>query len=325
MDKVDIGLFDYDRYNTLYFFILNEDEQIYLRYGGRDSVSQDSYLNLESLELALAKGLELHSDYRAGKIQNVERPKPFFPRDIAPLVERTYARNVCVECHLIGDFQLVEREQAGKLDKLTDMFRSPDIKTIGIHLDVPKGLTVKEAQGHAKSAGMQAGDRITALNGTSVWTFADLQYHYDKVPRTAKQIQLSVEKEGKTVELLILLPVRWWWTDTRYRQLTVDPRMYFESQPLSDAEKQRLELPIDGFASQVRHVDSFAQMMKSHDLRAGDIIYGVDGVQRDEHANTAELYIRLRKTAGSDVTLDVIRDGKRFQMPLKTFRMSFRK
>ncbi len=59
MDKVDIGLFDYDRYNTLYFFILNEDEQIYMRYGGRDSVSQDSYLNLDSLELALKKGLEL--------------------------------------------------------------------------------------------------------------------------------------------------------------------------------------------------------------------------------------------------------------------------
>jgi hypothetical protein len=152
-----------------------------------------------------------------------------------------------------------------------------------------------------------------------------LQYHYDKVPRSAKQIQVSVEREGKTVELPIMLPVRWWWTDTRYRQLTVDPRMYFESRPLADAEKQKLELPVDGFASQVRHVDSFAQMMKSHDLHVGDIIYGVDGVQRDEHANTAELYIRLRKTAGSDVTLDVIRDGKRFQMPLKTFRMSFRK
>ena len=52
MDNVDIGLFDYDRYNTLYFFILNADEQIYMRYGGRDSVSPDSYLNLESLELA---------------------------------------------------------------------------------------------------------------------------------------------------------------------------------------------------------------------------------------------------------------------------------
>ena len=39
MDDVDIGLFDYDRNNTLYFFALNADEQIYFRYGGRDSQS----------------------------------------------------------------------------------------------------------------------------------------------------------------------------------------------------------------------------------------------------------------------------------------------
>ena len=52
MDKVDIGLFDYDRNNTLYFFMLNADEQIYMRYGGRDSQSPDTYLNLSSLELA---------------------------------------------------------------------------------------------------------------------------------------------------------------------------------------------------------------------------------------------------------------------------------
>ena len=45
---------------------------------------------------------------------------------------------------------------------------------------------------------MKPGDRITALNGTPVWTFADLQYHYDKVPRSAKQIQITVERDGKT-------------------------------------------------------------------------------------------------------------------------------
>ena len=96
-------------------------------------------------------------------------------------------------------------------------------------------------------------------------------------------------------------------------------------EPLTDAEKKELDLPIDGFASRVSHVDNFARVLKSHDLSLGDIIFGVDGVQRDEHANTAEFFIRLRKTAGQSVTLDVIRGGKRFQMPLKTYQMSFRK
>ena len=325
MDNVDIGLFDYDRYNTLYFFILNADEQIYMRYGGRDSTSQDAYLNLESLELALKKGLELHQDYQAGKLARTTRPKPMFPREIPLLVERTFARNACVECHLIGDFQLQQREMDGTLDKISQMFRSPDLKTIGIFLDVPKGLMVKEARGAALEAGLKPGDTIGSINGTTVWTFADLQYAYDKVPRDTKQVRLTVERQAKPVELTIALPARWWFTDIRYKQLTIDPRTYFESKPLSDTEKKDLALPSDGFASRVSHVDNFARVLKSHDLREGDIVFGVDGVQRDEHANTAEFFIRLRKKAGDDVTLDVIRDGKRFQMPLKTFQMSFRK
>ena len=37
-------------------------------------------------------------------------------------------------------------------------------------------------------------------------------------------------------------------------------------------------------------------MMKTHELKVGDIIFGVDGVEHDEIANTAELFIKLRKT-----------------------------
>ena len=61
------------------------------------------------------------------------------------------------------------------------------------------------------------------------------------------------------------------------------------------------------------------------DAVQADIVFGVDGVQNDEVANTAELFIKLRKTAGETLTLDVIREGKRMQMKLKTYKMSFRK
>ncbi len=39
MDDVDIGLFDRDWNNAIYYFLLNADEKIYMRYGGRDSAS----------------------------------------------------------------------------------------------------------------------------------------------------------------------------------------------------------------------------------------------------------------------------------------------
>jgi hypothetical protein len=325
MDEVDIGLFDRDWNNTLYFFILNEDEQIYMRYGGRDWASPDTYLNLSSLELALQQGLELHRRYQQGELKKAERPKPLFPREIPLLVERTIKRNACVECHLIGDFQNLHREQDGTLDKLKHVYRSPDIKTLGIHLDVPKGLMVKDARDAVQAAGMKPGDRIAALNGTPVWTFGDLQYQYDKVDRRAERILLGVDRGGEAVELAVALPPRWWWTDLTFRQSTVEPRVYFASRPLTEPEKLRHGLRPDGFASEVTRVDELVKMVKSHELRVSDIIVGVDGVERDELVDTAELFIKLRKKAGDSVMLDVLREGKRIPMPLKTYRMSFRK
>jgi len=324
-DDADIALFERDWNNTLYFFILNADEQIYMRYGGRDQEGDETYLNLDSLELALKQGLELHRKYQTGELKKTPRPKPSYPREFPLLVERTIGRGACVECHLIGDYQNLQREKEGTLDKMVHLYRSPDIKTIGIHLDVPKGLVVKEASGAVQEAGMKSGDRIAALNGTRVWTFGDLQYYYDKVERRAKQVRISVDRDEKTVDLTVALPKLWWVSDIGWRQSSIDPRVYFESIPLTEAEKREKGLKVEGFASRVKSVDGLAQMLGAHQLKVNDIVVAVDGVEQDEAANRAELYIKLRKTAGEEGTLDVLRDGKRIQMPFKTFRMNFRK
>ena len=325
MDDVDIGLFERDWNNAIYFFLLNADEKIYMRYGGRDSASPDTYNNIDSLEAALRQGLELHGQYLAGELKLPERPKPRFPREIPLLVERTFARGACVECHLIGDFQNMQRERDGTLDKLTHLYRSPDIKTLGIELDVTKGLIVKEAHGAAETAGMRPGDRIAVWNGGRVWTFGDVQYQYDKVDRRAKELRIGVERAGQVMDLTVPLPERWWWTDLRFRQSSVDPRSDFDDRPLSPDEKRKLGLAADGFASEVKYVAETAKMRGVSDLRVGDVIVAVDGTEKDELANTADLYIKLRRKAGDSVTLDVLRDGKRMQMPLHTHSLSFRK
>jgi serine protease Do len=326
MDNVDIGLFEHDRNNTLYFYVMNADEQIYMRYGGRDAAAPDTYLNLESLELALEQGLAQHARYNQGQLTKAPRPKPAFPRELPLLVERTFARGQCVECHLIGDFQNLHREKDKTLDKMTHLYRSPDIKTIGIHLDVPKGLVVKEAKDAVAAAGMRPGDRITVVNGTPVFTFADLQHFYDKTDRRlAKTAEFTVDRAGKAELLTVSLPPRWWFTDVRYRQSSVDPRIYFDSRALTEAEKKDRGLAVDGFACEVTRLDSFGVMVKSHSLKVGDIIFGVDGVQRDDYAHTAELYMKLKLTPGDVVKLDVLREGKRIQSMLTSYRLSFRK
>jgi hypothetical protein len=325
MDDVDLGLFEHDRHNTLYFYVLNADEQIYLRYGGRDSRGPDTYLSLDSIELALRKGLDLHKQYQEGKLAAKPRPPSWFARELPLLVERTFAKNNCVECHLIGDFQNQHREIDGKLDKRVHLFRSPDIRTIGIELDVPKGLVVKEATGAAAQAGMKAGDLLAAVNGTNVYTFADFQHAYDQVSRDASSVRIAVERDGVRQDLNVSLPPRWWFYDTRYRQSSVEPRTYFEDRPLTAAEKTKLGLKPEGFASMVTRVDMLAEVIKNHTLRVGDVIASVNGVSANADAHTAELYVKLNAKAGESVKLAVLRNGKPLPMDLKTLRMSFRK
>ena len=172
---------------------------------------------------------------------------------------------------------------------------------------------------------MKAGDIITGVNGTTVWTFGDLQYRYDKVDRRAERVEIAVDRGGQPVELSVKLPALWWLTDLGFRQSTIDPRAYFGSRPLTEAEKSERGLKPASFAGQVDYIDSGANMLRNHELKIGDIITAVDGVEQDEVANTPELFIKLRKNAGDSVMLDVVRDGKVIKMPLRTYRMVFRK
>jgi len=325
MDDVNIGLFDRDWNNAIYFFVLNADEQIYMRYGGRESESPDTYNSLDSLRIALEQGLALHQKYLGGSLPTEPRPKPRFPREMPLLVARTFAQNQCVECHLIGDFQNIQRDRDGVLDKLTHLYRSPDIKTIGIFLDVPKGLVVKQTTGAVAAAGLKPGDRITSWNGVPVWTFGDVQYRYDKVDRHAKSIKIGIDRGGHATELTVELPPRWWWTDLRFRQSSVEPRTDFEDRPLTADQKQRLGLKTDGFASEVKYIPQMTKVRGTHDLRVGDVVAAVNGVESDALANTADLYLKLYLKAGESAKLDVIRAGKRITLPIHTYSLSFRK
>lgn len=321
LDGIDIGLFDFDRHNALYYFVMNADEQIYMRYGGRDAQSATSYLNLRSLELALAEGLAMHA---RGEASQVARPEPLFPTDIPLLKKRTASQGACVECHLVADYQNIQRELDGDLDRPRDLYRSPDIKTMGIYLKVPAGLLVAESQGAAADAGLQPGDTITHLNEIRVRTFADLQYYYDQVPRDARHIALGILRGDTPHALDVALPARWWLTDLDYRHWTVDPLVFFKSQPLSAERKAQLALPAVGLAAEVVYVERFHKFA-TPPLKRGDVIYGVEDVFDDELADTPELHIKLRHRAGSELKIHVLRGEERFESELITERQNFRK
>lgn len=322
MNDIDFALFDFDRHNALYYFVMNADEQIYMRYGGRDAESSSTYLNIRSLELALQQGLDLHK--RQSEIQFPPKPEPRFPEELKNLKARTLDKNLCVECHLIADFQLQAKEAEGTLDPIRDLYRSPDIKRIGIYLKVPRGLLVNEAKGAVADAGMKSGDIITHFQGKRVWTFADLQYVYDKLPRNSESMKLTVDRDGRTIELRVELPERWWFNYLDFRYWTVEPKTYFKTKPLTKAEKEELGFEVDGFASRVSEIDPY-QDFSQPAWKAGDIVFGVEGVYSDKIADTPDLHIKLRYEAGEVLQIEMMRDGKKFTSELETERQSFRK
>jgi hypothetical protein len=328
MNGIDIGLFDYDRHNALYFFIINADEQIYLRYGGRDAEDAMTYLNLESLELALRAGLDRHELYKQGKLAKQPRPAPFYPEQITLLKRNEIDRRRCVECHMIADYQAQEAELADKLDRPRMLYPSPDLKTIGIHLDVPKGLVIKKAEGEAAKAGMRAGDTITEIGGANVLTFGDLQYRYGKTDRNANRIELTIDRAGARKSLSVELPAEWWLTDTSYRFWSVEPMLYFTTRPLTAEQKRGLNLPIGGFASEV--VETVPRVgppppEQMQMLIPGDIITGVEGVQESRLTQNVETYIKLTKKAGDSIIMDLLRDGKPAQIKQNSYRLYYRK
>jgi len=111
MDGIDLALFDFDRHNALYYFALSSDENIYFRYGGRDSEAADTYLNLESLELALKQGLKLDEAKNKKALSDILRPQPKFPHQVPGLNEHVVQQERCVECHHIAHFETTEAEK----------------------------------------------------------------------------------------------------------------------------------------------------------------------------------------------------------------------
>ena len=325
MKGIDLALFDFDRHNALYYFALNSNEEIYFRYGGRDDEAADTYLNLESLELALEQGLKMHEVAKNSSVSKGMDLTPKFPDQIPGLNEYVVKRDRCVECHHIAHFETTYAEKNNTLDKLSDMFRSPNIKNLGIFLDIPKGLRVKAVSGAAQSAGLKVGDIIIQINSQAISTFGDFQYYLDKADRTAKKINLTIYRDQVAQEITLLLPQYWWKTDISYRNWTIEPLIFFESKKLTNLEKEALGLPVDGIASLVTDVPIDAVVESAHELKVGDIITAVEGEERNALGTGIQLHIKIFHRSGDSLELTVMREGKLLKLPLHTKRKVFRR
>ena len=325
LDGIDIGLFDFDGMNTIYFFALNADEQIYLRYGGGENSKKnanrplDEHLSTPSFELALQLGLEQHELYRQGTLANQPRPTATFPRDIRSIKVNYQDKGKCYHCHFPRHYGWGDSDALGKFDK-RDVWVFPELTKIGLHIDVDKGVVVKRTTDAVRQAGMSAGDKILAINRHPVLTYGDLHYRYHKVPHDAKEVTFTVQRASTKKDIRVPLPKGWRVTDVGHRiwRLRVSTGYYANS--LSPDAQKRLGLKVGGLSSRVWKVRRAEGVMAGGKagLAPGDVIYAVDGAEVDvENGQDLYAYIKLNKQVGETIRLKVLRKGKKLEISYK--------
>lgn len=315
---VDVGLFDFDPDSTLYSFVLNADEQIYLRFGGRDDAGHETYLNLPALQLAMERGLEQHKLAKESKLPKPARAKPRFAGEYPDVKRDTIDKDKCVHCHHMGSGKTRSMQSAGKLDKQADLWVYPEVGPLGITLDAEKGTVIKKADGAAKDAGLKARDEIARVGTVSVLTYGDLQEALDKVPRDAKELKICIWRGKEAMWLTLKLPADWRITKIERRSFAqaVEPFPEFWGKELDKAAKQKLGIRKDEFAVEVTRFWGKTNGQAAG-VAVGDVVFEVDGVNKSPYTCNPGLWIKLNRKAGDTVKVKVLRGGKTLEFSFK--------
>lgn len=313
IDNADLNLFEFDYDLTMMIFFLNAEEQVYARYGGRDAASADSRQSLAGLHYTMQSVLQMHErEEKAFAPKSQETPKYF--RNSAG------ARGSCQHCHRVKEIFNADLRSAGKWTP--DMiWRYPLPENAGLLLEVDRGNVIKEVKekSPAAAAGLKTGDMLRRLNGVPVHSFGDAQYALDRAPK-AGSIEVVWQRDDKVLQDKLTLPDGWRRGDlswrTSMRHLVPSARVYGDD--LTAEEKKALGLSEKQLA--FRQKTTLTNQARAAGVQGGDIIFGVDGRLLEMDVTAFQYYIKSNYLIGEKATLNIIRDGKRMDLPMTFVR-----
>ena len=308
----DLNIFDFDHDLTWAGFFMNADGLVYGRFGGRDAKGADTRNSLLGLRFAMESALESH------RLHSREKPALAAPTYVEnyPSV-RKVVRNGCIHCHQVKEIRRQEDKDAGTW-KRESVWVYPLPENVGISLDPDRGNLVRAvlADSPAERAGLAAGDTIQVLNGRTVFSFADLQYALHYAPIEG-EVAISWTRAGQARSAHLQLAPDWRKTNLTWRPSMLDllPSLTVFGYDMTAKEKESLGLGEKQLAfRQVAPVHSEAQAIG---VREGDIILGVDNLKMEMNVAKFLGYVRQNYLVGDRVTLNVLRDGKRVDLPTK--------
>jgi serine protease Do len=312
MRGVDLELFQFDYDLTWAAFFMSAEGQIYGRFGGRDAESPDKYLTPAGLKHAMRAALASHRESRSGPARQTgpTRTAEQFP------AARKLKADACIHCHQVYDFRREELQDNGKWSK-DQVWVYPLPENIGLAVDPDQGDKVQAvvADSPAKKVGLQPGDRLTRLNGLPVTSFADVQHALHEAPRRGR-IGVAWERAGKPHDAELELADGWRKTDISWRASMwgLAPQACVWGQDLSAAEKRELGLSEKRLA--FRQGNFVPAPARQAGIRQNDIILGIDGKELEMTMLQFNAYVRLNLNVGDRVTFNIIRDGKRLEVPM---------
>jgi S1-C subfamily serine protease len=249
-----------------------------------------------------------------------KEPPP--PRQGKPLLAEEYPaakklrKGECIHCHQVNEFRRAHLKDEGKWSK-GEIWRYPLPENIGLTLEVDQGDRVKAVvpESPASLAGLRSGDRLTRLNGHTIFSFGDAQFALDRAPAEG-MIPISWERGGKEQKADLKVASGWKRTNITWRPSLLDvlATLPFFGDDLSAKEKQSLGLDENRLA--FRQDKPISKELQTIGLKEEDIIIGIEGQSLEMTMTEFLGYVRRNHLAGERIMVNVLRSGKRIDLPM---------
>jgi len=327
--------FDYDlSFSTLFF---NGDGTVYGRYGSWKHQRDPEEKTTAGYRAALEGALRLHEKYPANKASLAAKQGqsiPFKTPVEIPALSARYKIDLdwegkvvgsCVHCHMIGDAIRTSYRDKGQRIPEASIYPHPAPETIGLTLapDAAAKIDAVVAGSVAAQAGLQAGDRITALSGTPIISTADVSWALHTAPDNG-EIKATAMRDDSSPprDITLVLPAGWRAKADISRRVGTWPMRGMalgglKLDDLPDDQRAPRGLSPHDLALLAVGVGKFGKhaAAKNAGFQKDDVLVEIGGMKG--RMTESELIGRLlEKRAGEKVKTTVLRGGQRVELSL---------
>ncbi len=305
----DLNVFEFDYDLTWVAFFMSPDERVYGRYGGRVASGADDRLSLPGLNYAMKAALAQH---KAGEMPP---PKPEGSQRAEGFPAARRERG-CIHCHQVAEFHREALQSAGKWNR-EERWVYPPPENVGISLDLDRADHVKSVtkDSPAAKAGLAAGDVLRRLNRYRVASFGDAQFALHKAPAKGS-VPMVWQRDGKEMSGALEVAEGWRKTNLTWRASIIEllPSLSLFGDDLSAEERKALGLSQKRLA--FRQGERVQRSLAAAGVKAGDVVIGLDGAAMEMTMKEFLGHMRRNYLVGDKVTLNVLREGQRVDIPL---------